>query len=87
MDMENQFTIQQAIAQIVSGIHLERAEAFHVMADIIKRFGGNPRPHKRRDMVQHFGGKPARLPHPGEILRCVDDDFSSVLVRHLISLV
>jgi anthranilate phosphoribosyltransferase len=34
--MDIQFTIQQAIAQIVSGAHLERAEAKLVMADIME---------------------------------------------------
>jgi anthranilate phosphoribosyltransferase len=34
--MENSFSIQQAIAQIVSGTHLERAEARLIMADIME---------------------------------------------------
>ncbi|MEX2460813.1 MAG: anthranilate phosphoribosyltransferase [Paenibacillaceae bacterium] len=34
--MENRFTIQQAIAQIVNGANLERAEARLVMADIME---------------------------------------------------
>lgn len=34
--MENSFTIQHAIAQIVSGAHLERAEARRVMGDIME---------------------------------------------------